>query len=198
MSHPVPARSHRFTQPANLWRLFLVCALLPHFWTLLMALRDYGWLSARSSVWDAIGVAAYGLLFALLDSLLLFALMLLLSPLVRRPTVQDKTTVLSAIALLTAAWGLLGQLYFVFGSQFPAAVINLLAGFDHPLQTLYLALLLPAGASLLLAVLLLRRRPKLAARFESMLGPLSILSFVYLCLDLAAMVVVVARNLNFS
>lgn len=195
MAEPTPAKRQQFYTPQVLWRLFLIGALLPHFWTLMMVLRDFGWLTARSNAWDALGVGAYALLYALLDSLLLFLLLLVLSPLLPSAWGYKKALLLSAAALLASSWGLLGQLYFTLEVQFPAAFITWLANAAHPLRLLYLLILLLVAATIVVAFSLLLFCPKAADRFQSLLNPLTTLSFVYLCLDLGALIVVLVRNL---
>ena len=68
----------RYTRQ-GLWTLFLMCALPLHIWTLILAFRDLPWLTDRTNAWDAFGVMAYGLIFALAESILLFLVFLVLA-----------------------------------------------------------------------------------------------------------------------
>src|SRR5512143_2388513 len=68
----------------GLWSLFLMCALPLHAWTLILAFRDLSWLTDRTNAWDAVGVLSYGLLFALVESVLLFGMVVLLGLIVPR------------------------------------------------------------------------------------------------------------------
>lgn len=195
MAEPTPKQFQRFYTPSTLWRLFLICALLPHFWTLMMLLRDFSWLSERSNTWDAFSVGAYALLYALVDSLLLFALLLVISLLIHPAWGDKKALLLSATALVTSVWGLLGQLYFTLGSQIPAGIITWLANTAHPLRLLYLTIFIAVTATLSVALFPLLYSKKAGNLFKSIRHPLTTLSFAYLCLDLVALVVVVIRNL---
>ena len=64
----------------GLGSLFLTCAFPLHFWALLMAFRDISWVAERTNLWDAIGVLGYGLVFALVESILIFLVLALLGP----------------------------------------------------------------------------------------------------------------------
>src|SRR5512146_2668540 len=73
--------TRRYSRP-GLWSLFVMCAFPQHAWAFVLALRDVSWVADRTNAWDAVGVVSYGLLFALLESLLLFGVMVLLGYLV--------------------------------------------------------------------------------------------------------------------
>jgi len=53
--------------------LFLISAFPLHVWTLLLAFRDFSWLTERTNLWDAIGVLSYGLIYALFGCFPYFA-----------------------------------------------------------------------------------------------------------------------------
>src|SRR5512141_1446140 len=67
----------RYTRQ-GLWSLFLMCAFPLHVWALILAFRDVSWVTERTNSWDAVGVVAYGLLFTLVESVLVFGIMTLL------------------------------------------------------------------------------------------------------------------------
>ena len=57
---------------SGLWSLFLICAFPLHIWTFILAFRDFSWVSERTNSWDAVGVVSYGLVFAFIESLMIF------------------------------------------------------------------------------------------------------------------------------
>ena len=62
----------------GLWFLFLISAFPIHFWTLILVFRDISWLTERTNAWDAIGVASYGMVFAFVESVVIFLVLALL------------------------------------------------------------------------------------------------------------------------
>ena len=56
----------------GLWNLFLICAFPLHVWTIILAFRDFSWVTERTNSWDALGVVSYGLIFALIESVAVF------------------------------------------------------------------------------------------------------------------------------
>ena len=91
----------------GLWSLFLMCAFPLHVWALLLAFRDISWLTERTNAWDAIGVLSYGVMFALIESVFVFAVIVLLGLLVPASWSKDKRTgLLAVLVLILAAWGM--------------------------------------------------------------------------------------------
>src|SRR4026207_921538 len=96
----------RYTR-GGLWSLFLMCALPLHAWTLILAFRDLAWLTDRTNSWDAIGVLSYGLLFALVESVILFLLVACLGLLLPRNwEPQRRTALLGIFALVLSLWAM--------------------------------------------------------------------------------------------
>lgn len=47
-----------------------MCAFSLHLWALILIFRDVSWVAERINMWDAIGVASYGLVLAFIESLI--------------------------------------------------------------------------------------------------------------------------------
>ena len=62
----------KYYSKRGLWSLFLTCVFPFHFWTIILVFYDAAWIAKRSTAWASIGVASYGLVFAFVESLLLF------------------------------------------------------------------------------------------------------------------------------
>jgi hypothetical protein len=85
--------------------LFLMYVFPLHLWTLLLAFRDISWVAERTNFGDAIGVVSYGMVFAFLESLLIFVLSL---------------------------WAMTSQLYGLQAWNNPNTITTLAAGSTHP------------------------------------------------------------------
>ena len=185
----------RYTRQ-GLWSLFLVCALPLHAWALVLAFRDLSWLTDRTNAWDAVGVLCYGLLFALIESLLLFVVTALLGLLIpRRWEPERRTVLMSVLVLVLCIWAMLGQLFFLTNARLPERLIALLVRSGHPLRIMYPAILVLVGGSFLVPAWGVMRSAKVLRIAGGMIERLGLLAMLYLVFDAAALVIVVIRNL---
>jgi hypothetical protein len=180
----------------GLWSLFLVCAFPLHVWTILLAFRDFSWVAERTQPWDAIGVLAYALVFAFVESLVVFLVAVLLGFLLpRRWEPGKRIALLSILVLVTSVWAMLGQLFFLWNLSLPSAAIQLLAQNAHPLRVLYAGFLVLVVPTVLVPIYLVLRSEGTTRVILNLVDRLSTLSSIYLFLDAASLVVVVIRNL---
>jgi hypothetical protein len=185
----------RYTR-GGLWSLFLMCALLQHAWTLILAFRDMAWLTARTNAWDAIGVLCYGLLFALVESLVLFVAVTLLGLLLPRSWEPERRIVLLGIfALVLSLWAMVAQLFFLANMRLSGAVVGFLIASPHPLWVIYGVLVVIVSATFVLPAWAIGR-PGSSLKFAgALIEKLGLLAMFYLLFDAAALVIVVIRNL---
>jgi hypothetical protein len=185
----------RYTRQA-LWSLFLMCALPLHIWTFILAFRDISWLTDRTNSWDAVGVVAYGLLFALVESLLVFAVMALLGYLVPgRWNPDRRVALLTVLVWVLSLWAMLDQLAFITGAGLPAWLIDIFVNSGHPARIFYAVLLTVVSLSVLLPVLLVLRSERGYKAVRGLMDRLSILMMFYLVLDAIGLVIVIIRNI---
>ena len=180
----------------GLWSLFLMCALPLHAWTLVLAFRDLSWLTERTNAWDAVGVLSYGLLFALVESMLLFVVAALLGWLLPRGWEPERRIgVLSVLVLVLAVWAMLGQLYFLLNVRLPAGLIAALVRSQHPLWLMYTVVPAVVGLSFALPVWAVMRAGRGVPALVGVIERLGLLAMFYLAFDAAALVIVVIRNI---
>ena len=180
----------------GLWSLFLMCAFPLHFWTLILVFRDIQWMTERTNFWDALGVASYAMVFAFLESLLLFLILTLLGFLV--PTQWSRETriaLLTVLFLILSIWAMLSQLYFLAAVQTPGWFIFLMARTGHPVRILYALALILVTPTLALPAWLALRSEKFLKSVNSLIERLSLLSGLYLFFDVVGLIIVIIRNL---
>jgi hypothetical protein len=181
----------------GLWSLFLVCAFPLHLWTLILVFRDMSWVIERTNVWDAIGVASYGMVFALVESVLVFLVVVLVGFLTPKSWNQDRRiTFLSLLILITAVWGITGQLLFLWNVFLPAGAIQFLRGSDHPLRIIYAACLVVVVPTVFLPVYSFIRSNRAIPFMQNLMQRLSVLTMFYLFFDVVGLIIVVIRNLG--
>jgi hypothetical protein len=177
------------------WNLFLMAALPLHLWAILLVLNDFSWISERTNVWDAIGVGAYGLLYALLESILVFFILLFLGLLLpKRWSENKRISMLTVIYLVAAIWAMIGQVYFLVENPVPQWIFQFLIKSGHPLRIIYVAALTLVGISVMLPVLWVIRSERATYIMTSIIDRLALLSIFYLFFDLIAVIVVLIRN----
>lgn len=181
----------------GLWTLFLICAVPLHIWTFILAFRDFSWVSERTSAWDAIGVISYGLSFALLESLVVFLAVAILGFLIPRYWDEDhRIALLSTLVLIAALWAIAGQLYFLLEIAPPPGLVSTLAKLDHPVRVMYAGLAVVVAPTILVPAYLILRSEKAFSFAKEMSNRLGMLMMLYLVVDVAAILIVLFRNLQ--
>ena len=182
---------------SGLWLLFLTTAFPIHLWTIILVLRDFSWVSERTNAWDAVGVAAYGMVFAFVESVIVFAVIVLLGFLLPLQWEENKRlSFLSLLIFIVALWAILGQLYFLLGLSLPTSLIQLLASSSHPLRLLYGGLFLLVLLSVFVPVYLFLRSDKVYHSIHNLIERLAVLSSMYLVFDVIGLIIIVIRNVT--
>ncbi|MBE7435633.1 MAG: hypothetical protein HS100_17080 [Anaerolineales bacterium] len=180
----------------GLWTLFLMCALPLHIWTFILAFRDFDWVAARTNSWDAVGVIAYGLLFAFIESAIVFFVVVLLGFFVSNKWGEKRRVgLMSALIIILSLWSIFNQYYFLNELDTPAWLVSLAAATGRPLVTLYAVALAASAISILFPVWFILKSDKVLGFVHESIDRLSILMLLYLFFDAAALVVVLIRNL---
>lgn len=180
----------------GLLTLFLMCSLPLHVWTLILAFRDVSWISERTNFGDALGVISYGLIFAFIESLVVFLFFAALGYFIPAKWSEDKrVSLLSILATVAALWAIFNQAYFVWGFSAPASFIAFFARQSHPLRFLYAFALAAVSLSMITPALFMLRSDKFYTTIQSIMDRLVVLAGFYIFLDFLALIVVVVRNI---
>jgi len=173
-----------------------MCAFPLHVWTIILAFRDFSWVTERTNAWDAIGVISYGMVFALIESLAVFLVAVLLGFMVSRKFDEGRRiALLSVLVLITALWAMASQLYFLWGISLPEQMMRFLAQSGHPVRVLYAASLALVLPTVLIPAFLVLKSNKVFNFVRELTERLSLLTMFYLVLDVGGLVIVLIRNL---
>ena len=179
----------------GLWSLFLLCAFPLHVWTLILAFRDVSWLTERTNAWDAVGVVSYGLVFAFLESVIIFLVVALLGYLASGRWNQDRRiALLTVLVFMSALWAMLGQLLYLLDTPLPGAFIIFMVQTGHPARLLYGATWAIVTLTILIPALLVLRSDRVFRFVRGMIERLSLLTMFYLLFDVVGLVIVIVRN----
>ena len=179
----------------GLWSLFLICAFPLHVWTIILAFRDFSWVSERTNSWDAVGVVSYGLIFTFLESVVIFLVALLLGFLVSKKWDEDRRiTLMGLLVLIASLWAMGGYLYFMLQMSLPGETINFLASQARPLRLLYAITLALVGLTVSLPAYFVLRSETFFKGVQALFERLSLLTLFYLFFDFVGLVIVIVRN----
>ena len=179
----------------DLRSLFLMCSLPLHFWTLLLTFRDTSWLIERSNLWDAIGVASYGLIFAFVESLLVFLIVAISGFIIPKYWQSQRVALLSILTLITALWSMASQAHAISGMSFPVWFNDFIVRQEHPVRVLYAIALVLVGPTVILPTYLILNSDRSFRLVRELIDRLSMLAVLYLVFDSAALVIIIIRNI---
>lgn len=180
----------------GLWSLFLMCAFPLHLWALIMVFRDLSWVAERTNFQDAIGVASYGLVFAFVETVIIFVVLALLGLLTPGSWNSERRIgFLSLLLLITSLWAMFSQLFFIWDMSLPDAVAQFLRTSGHALRFLYAGALAIVTPTVLLPVYFFVKSKKAVTVMQDLVERFSVVATFYLVFDLLALIVVIARNI---
>ena len=182
----------------GLLALFLSCAFLVHLWAFVLIFKDFSMLIGRTSLWGAVGVMSYGLLFALIESVFVFLVAAVLGFLVStRWDEPQRVALLGTLAMLATFWIMLSQVWMMWDYQSPGQSALFILQSQHPLRWLFVwtgILLAGVVVSLLAPALLILRSRGFFNFIQAVLDRTGFLTGFYLFLDALAFIVVLVRN----
>ena len=178
------------------WLLFTSVAFPIHVWALVLIFRDFSWVTDRTNSWDALGVGAYGLSIALVESIFIFLIILLLGFFISQKWDEKKRiSILSMLLLIASIWAIMGQLIFLLEFSLPPGWIQGLAQAAHPLRNLYALCFILVASTVLLPLWGLLKYQRLTLIFYEFIDRIALLVTLYLVLDIGSIVVVLIRNI---
>lgn len=173
---------NRVSSRQELAYIFAVCIFPVHVWLIINVLREVPAWILRLTTWDLVGVVAYSLVFALVESILVFLVILLLGVMTPARLIQGKFVALStALVFLTSLWFIVLH----YNNQ----IIEMRQVIPFALWGISYMLIL------LLAFFLIQRKEKVEELLNDFVKRLAVLSFVYFLMDVVSIVLVGIRNL---
>ncbi len=185
----------------NLVFLFALCALPIHLWAVYKAFPDVETIYYFTGVWDAVCYVLYVMLYALVESVVVFAMVLLLSLLGAVRWKKSKLVVITvSLYYIVALGAVVRQLYLDHSAEiqrfYSEFIFYHLPGYSLRVQYLILAVMLALILGSVLGVVVLLDRNKRVFNIASqILDRVYILSMCYLVIDAVGLVVFLLRNL---
>jgi len=178
----------------DVWNLFLISAFPLHVWALILFFWDFSWIEERSGTWNAVGVGAYALMIAMVESVFVLLVSLLLGFLISKVwSPKVRASAMALIILLMSMWVILGQLYFIRAPNLTWLILKL-ASFSPPLFLLYLVLGVIVGISFVLPIWFALSSEKFRMGLDAVVERVSLLTIFYLGFDVISIIIVAWRN----
>jgi len=137
------------------------------------------------------------MIFAFTESVVIFLIIVLLGFLTpKRWQVEKRVAFLSLLILITAIWGMIAQLLFLWNIFLPPPAIQFLRSSSHPLRIMYAVCLIVVTATVLLSAYAFLRSNKAVKIMQDLMERLSLLTMFYLFFDLLALMIVIIRNIG--
>lgn len=179
----------------GLWFLFLICAFPLHVWTFILAFRDFSWVTERTNAWDAVGVMSYGLIFAFIESVVIFLVAILLGFLISKTWSADqRVAVMGNLVLIASLWAVVTSLFFMIPISLSAETVRFLVNLAHPLRFLYGVSLALVGLTVFLPTFLILRSKSFFTAVKGFFERLAMLTALYLFFDVVGLIIVIVRN----
>lgn len=182
----------------NLGRLFLSIAFPIHFWTIILYFRDFEWIADRSSSWDAIGVGAYGVMVALIETSMIFLLLVLIGLLLPKSLDEVKRVLLLTLLFYcVSGWVMIRKMYAIMCENNQNVIVNLLLSSNHPYRYLLLGITLVITfvfISVIGTTFLTIRNDRFAKFTQMIIDRVIILSMAYIFIDVVGIIIVIIRN----
>lgn len=185
------------------WRLFLTIAFPIHLWSIMVSFWNFQGIIERSaSLMDGVGYLSYALLVALIESLALFAALLLLGFLLPKSySERTRRVLLGLVGLVVVFWMAISQIYSYLEFANPGFTAHFVTRFQHPYRLAILGLgllLISITFSVGMPFSLVPSRPKVEASIQNIFDRILPLSSFYLFLDAVGIFIVIVRNWSAS
>ena len=161
----------------DLLHLLVFCAFPIHVWTIVNMFRDVPSWALYMQQWELVSTIAYMLAFALFETLIILLPILVVGLILPKQWVSRVYVPWVGVMLVEGA---LAAIAFQF------TIVQ-----HSPKRNLIILIALVLGGS----TLLLLRFPKIGEILRSVVGRLTVLTFLYIFVDLVGLVIVIARNL---
>jgi hypothetical protein len=136
------------------------------------------------------------LVFAMVETLLAFLVCLCVGFLISPKWDHGRrVALLSVLFLILGLCAMFSQLYFILGWSLPDGLFNFAVSSGHPVRILYLYCLMVVVPSVFLATYAVLRSEKAYQVVNDLIDRLSLLTMVYLMLDVFALIIVIVRNI---
>jgi len=175
--------------------IFLVSLFPLHFWATIMIFRDLEFVSERTDMWAAIGYGGYSLLFALLESIAVAIVLWGASFLLPRKWGRTQTlSIIGSFFIILAGASIVDMAAHAFNDIRVSK--QYLYGLEHFTSLTYALIFAAVLIALVASLLLILKTQKGKKIFADIFERIMLLSYFYLVIDLAGIVVVVIRNLT--
>lgn len=191
------------TNRTYLLKLFILIAFPIHIWSIFQTFNNVAWVATRTRWWDALGYSAYAMMYALIESFLIFLVAVPIFFMLKKNRSAEKALAVTAMTYLVivALWIFRAIMINKTGYEFFLdRYINDLADEGKwRLRYRYGAVLLASGLlglPVALTAFLTNRSEKIGRGVRSLIDRIEILMYLILFLDVVGIILVIVRNIQ--
>lgn len=184
-------------------KLFILVAFPIHIWSIFQTFNNVAWVANRTRWWDALGYSAYSLMYALIESFLIFLVALPIFFMLKQNRTPEKALAVTAMTYfaLVALWVFRAIMINNTGDEFflDRYLNNLADEGKWRKRYRYGAFLLASGLlglPVALAAFLSNRSEKIDGFVLSLVERVEILMYFLLFLDVVGIILVIIRNIQ--
>lgn len=176
--------------------LFLLIVFPIHLWSFVTILQQGDWVSHRSGIFDAIGMFSYAALTALVESAFVFLLFVIVSFLLPAQwSVKKRLSLLGYFYLLLLLSAMSSQWFFMLDRSIGTFSFRVVYHLNR-LYRLTLPLFIAGVFGGVAGIAYLQNRfTKLTDIMLGLMERISLLSYLYLFIDVIAIIVIIIRNI---
>jgi hypothetical protein len=169
--------------------VFLTILFPVTFWSVLNFSRELPSYLMRMKIWEIVGVFAYTQVFAFLESSLLLLSLIIIAELLPYPLfLKHFTTQAALISILATLW--------IIPLHYKTQILTIFPKFENSWASgiwLGIFVALVVGLSFLLS-----RYKRLERAFDTFIDKLTVVSSLYLIVDISSLLIVLIRNVVFA
>ena len=180
-----------------LWLIFIDAGLPIHVWVIILVLYDISWVAERTNYRDAIGFSGYGITFALIESLIIWIILILVGFILLRKWGHNKrVALLSSLILAIFIGAIVGQLLFLAAPPSWPKLAAFLGSLKNPMLLINGILAIIVGSGVLALAFFSVYSERFQTGFIKTLDRLAPLMGLYLILDLIGVIIIIIRNIG--
>lgn len=184
---------------AEALNLLLVCAFPVHLWAIIVLIYDLSWYLEKRSLSFFLGVSGYGLAFAILESVLFFGFIYLLTFLFPRSWKGSAPmAVAGAVALVIAFWAIVNQVFLLTSEISPEWFEWIMLRVFYRQRQLYPIFWVILLISAIFPVALLPRWERGQKGMLAFIEKITILVPIYLLFDLIGIAAAITRVVSYG
>ena len=184
---------------SQLYKLFAIVALPIQVWAFIVSFQNISPVSFQADPWDSIGFGAYVIFYSLLETIFVFLFVFALTLFLPKQINGSLGLAIVVVCFfVVVVWFAFAQTYSVDGSQWPILMLKIFRRLQFLLiWPLFLSLwMFGLVGSALIPLYVTVKYSEVQYALNNLIDRISLLVTFYLLIDVAAIILIAARNFS--